>query len=97
MLDHELAKLYGVPVKAINQAVRRNTERFPADFAFRLEWDEIRALRSQTVTLKGQTPTKSRRGKHPKYAPYAFTEQGVAMLSSVLKSRRAILVNVEMT
>jgi ORF6N domain len=95
MPDGDLAKLYGVPVKAINQAVRRNAERFPADFAFRLDWDEARALRSQIVTLDDESSSASRRGKHAKYAPYAFTEQGVAMLSSVLKSRRAILVNVE--
>jgi hypothetical protein len=95
MLDADLAKLYGVQVKAINQAVRRNVERFPADFAFRLEWDEVAALRSQIVTLNEGGSRASRRGKHAKYAPYAFTEQGVAMLSSVLKSRRAVQVNVE--
>jgi hypothetical protein len=95
MLDADLAKLYGVQVKAINQAVRRNVERFPADFAFRLEWDEVAALRSQIVTLNEGGSRASRRGKHAKYAPYAFTEQGVAMLSSVLKSRRAVRTNVE--
>jgi hypothetical protein len=95
MLDRDLAKLYGVQVKAINQAVKRNAERFPADFVFRLDRAEVRALRSQFVTLDGGDSKLSRRGKHRKYPPYAFTEQGVAMLSSVLKSRRAILVNVE--
>lgn len=95
MLDADLANLYGVPVKAINQAVRRNTDRFPSDFAFRLDWDEAKALRSQIVTLDGASTKRLRRGEHAKYAPYAFTEQGVAMLSSVLKSKRAVLVNVE--
>jgi len=95
MLDADLAKLYGVPVKAINQAVRRNADRFPSDFAFRLDWDEAKALRSQIVTLDGASTKRLRRGEHRKYAPYAFTEQGVAMLSSVLKSKRAVLVNVE--
>jgi hypothetical protein len=93
MLDAELAKLYGVDVKALNQAVKRNIERFPADFMFLLSWQEVGALRSQFVTLdKGRG---SRRGTHAKYLPRAFTEQGVAMLSSVLKSRRAVRVNVE--
>jgi hypothetical protein len=93
MLDSDLAKLYGVPVKAINQAVKRNVERFPSDFAFRLDWEETRALRSQNVTL--DAGTESGRGKHAKYAPYVFTEQGVAMLSSVLQSKRAILAAVQ--
>jgi phage regulator Rha-like protein len=86
MLDADLAELYEVPVKVLNQAVKRNLERFPKDFMFQLEWEEAAALRSQTVTLKP--------GQHLKYRPYAFTEQGVAMLSSVLRSERAIQVNV---
>lgn len=89
MVDFDLAALYGVDVKALNQAVKRNRDRFPADFMFRLSALEAASLRSQSVTLK------SGRGRHRKYRPYAFTEQGVAMLSSVLRSARAIHVNVE--
>ena len=80
MLDTDLAKLYGVPTKVLNQAVRRNASRFPADFMFQLTGEEATTLRSQIVTLK------TGRGQHRKYRPYAFTEQGVAMLSSVLHS-----------
>jgi hypothetical protein len=89
LLDTDLAALYGVGVKALNQAVRRNRERFPTDFMFQLSTEEMAALRSQTVTLK------TGRGAHRKYRPYAFTEQGVAMLSSVLRSPRAVQVNIE--
>jgi ORF6N domain len=89
MLDADLAMLYGVPTKVLNQAVKRNLLRFPADFMFQLTREEHDGLRSQSVTLKRG------RGRHRKYLPYAFTEQGVAMLSSVLRSRRAVLVNVE--
>ncbi|MBL8633275.1 MAG: ORF6N domain-containing protein [Myxococcales bacterium] len=89
MLDADLAALYGVETKALNQAVRRNIERFPDDFMFQLTSDEAIGLRSQTVTLK------TGRGQHRKYLPFAFTEQGIAMLSSVLKSPRAIQVNIE--
>jgi hypothetical protein len=90
MLDSDLAALYGVRTKALNQGVRRNLERFPPDFMFQLTVDEAAvALRSQSVTLK------TRRGQHRKYRPYAFTEQGVAMLSSVLRSDRAVNVNIE--
>ena len=88
MLDRDLAELYGVTVSAFNQAVTRNAQRFPEDFMFRLTKQEFESLRSQIVTLKG-------RGKHPKYPPRAFTEQGVAMLSGVLHSKRAIEVNIE--
>jgi len=88
MLDTDLAKLYGVPAKVLNQAVRRNASRFPADFMFQLTGEEAAALRSQFVTLK------TGRGQHRKYRPYVFTEQGVAMLSSVLHSERAIQVNI---
>ena len=88
MLDADLASLYDVPTKIFNQAVRRNVERFPEDFMLQLTPEETAALRSQIVTLnKG-------RGRHTKYAPLAFTEQGVAMLSSVLKSKRAVQVNI---
>jgi len=95
ILDSDLAKLYGVSAKILNQAVRRNLERFPADFMFQLGWKELDALRSQIVTLEGSRPKGSRRGAHVKYRPYAFTEQGVAMLSSVLRSKQAVRVNVE--
>jgi hypothetical protein len=86
MLDTDLAKLYGVTTKVLNQAVKRNASRFPADFMFQLTTEETAALRSQFVTSKG------RGGRQ--YRPYVFTEQGVAMLSSVLHSERAIQVNI---
>lgn len=89
MLDSTLADLYGVPTKALNQAVRRNSERFPVDFMFELTTQEADRSRSQFVTLKRG------RGHNLKYRPYAFTEHGVAMLSSVLNSPRAVLVNIE--
>ncbi len=89
MLDADLAELYEVSTKRLNEQVRRNSRRFPSDFMFQLTKEEYSVLRSQFATLeKG-------RGRHRKYLPYAFTEQGVAMLSSVLTSERAILVNVE--
>jgi len=89
MLDSDLAELYEVTAKVLNQAVKRNIRRFPADFMFQLTEEESDSLRSQIVTLKRG------RGQHRKYLPYAFTEYGVAMLSSVLNSERAILVNIE--
>ena len=89
MFDSDLASLYGVRTKVLNQAVSRNIERFPADFMFQLTEEEATRLRSQIVTLK------TGRGRHRKYLPYAFTEQGVAMLSSVLRSPRAVQVNIE--
>ena len=95
MLDIELAALYGVRTKVLNQAVRRNLARFPDDFMFQLSWEETESLRSQFVTLDETGAAPARRGKHPKYRPYAFTEQGVAMLSSVLRSERAVRVNIE--
>jgi hypothetical protein len=88
MLDAALAELYGVPTKALVQAVKRNLPRFPTDFMFQLSAEEFNALRSQTVTSNA-----GRGGRRT--APYAFTEQGVAMLSSVLSSPRAIGVNIE--
>ena len=88
MLDGDLAELYGVETKVLLQAVRRNLNRFPGDFMFQLNYQEVAALRSQIVTLK------KGRGQHRKYSPYVFTEQGVAMLSSVLNSERAIEVNI---
>ena len=89
MLDRHLATLYGVPVKRLNEQVKRNLSRFPADFMFRLEKSEADALRSQIATLDRG------RGHHTKYPPFAFTELGVAMLSSVLQSERAVQVNIE--
>ena len=86
LLDSDLAALYGVQTKNLNKAVKRNAERFPADFMFQLTPEEVRSLRFQFGT------SKTRGGL--RYRPYAFTEQGVAMLSSVLKSDRAIRVNV---
>ena len=94
MLDRDLAKLYGVAVKVLNQAVKRNIKRFPDDFMFQLSWEEVQSLRSQIVTLSNTKPRISRRGRHIKYLPYVFTEHGVAMLSSVLNSERAIQVNI---
>lgn len=99
MLDKDLAELYQVGVKVLNQSVKRNRERFPSDFMFQLTGKELEDLsryqfgildtRSQFVTLnKG-------RGHNIKYPPYVFTEQGVVMLSSVLNSKRAILVNIQ--
>lgn len=85
MLDCDLARLYGVPTKSLLQSVKRNSERFPADFMYPLTRKEVAILRSQFVT-------SSWGGR--RYLPYAFTEQGVAMLSSVLKSRQAIEVNI---
>ena len=89
LLDADLAALYEVPTKVLLQAVKRNLDRFPQDFMFQLSADEFEALRSQSVTSKNP----GRGGR--RYAPYAFTEQGVAMLSSVLNSPRAIAVNIE--
>jgi len=89
LLSEHLAELYAVPVKVLNQAVKRNIDRFPDDFMFQLTPDESEAIlrsRSQIVTLK--------RGENIKYLPYAFTDQGVAMLSSVLRSPRAVEVNI---
>jgi hypothetical protein len=88
MLDADLADLYQVPTKVFNQAVRRNHARFPKDFMFRLTGKEARSLRSQIVTLENG------RGRYSKYAPNAFTEQGVAMLSAVLNSDRAIKTHI---
>src|SRR5438094_2463115 len=100
LFDADLAVLYGVSTGVLNQAVKRNRDRFPADFMFRLTTHEWRAIRSQTVTASGEPGNRSQivigSSKHrdPHYAPYAFTEQGVAMLSSVLRSPRAVEVNI---
>ena len=87
ILDSDIAALYGVQTRALTQAVKRNLDRFPPDFMFQLSDREFDHLRSQFVT------SSSRGGR--RYAPYAFTEQGVAMLSSVLKSKPAVQVNIE--
>jgi hypothetical protein len=95
ILDHDLAKLYGVATRSLNQAVKRNLDRFPEDFMFQLtkaetqELERVKPLRSQFVILK------KARGTHIKYQPYAFTEHGILMLSSVLKSQRAVEVNIQ--
>lgn len=88
MLDSDLAELYGVQTKVLNKAVDRNRDRFPDDFMFSISPEEYDSLRFQIGTLK------KGRGQHRKYLPNVFTEQGVAMLSSVLHSKRAALVNI---
>lgn len=96
LLDRDIAELYGVEIKALNQAVKRNAERFPEQFMFQLSSDEHqhvkKSLWSQLVTIEN---VEDLRGRHTKYLPYAFTEQGVAMLSAVLRSERAIKVSIE--
>ena len=87
MLDKDLAALYGVGNKVLKQEARRNIDRFPFDFMFELSKKEYQSLRSQNETLK--------RGQHSKYLPFVFTEQGVAMLFSVLKSEKAVHVNIQ--
>ncbi len=86
MLDRDLARLYGVQTKNLNKAVSRNLDRFPTDFMFQLTAEEHESLRFQSGTLK--------RGQHSKYHPFVFTQEGVAMLSGVLRSPRAVQVNV---
>jgi hypothetical protein len=95
ILDGDLANLYEVETKALNRAVRRNLDRFPEDFMFQLTTEEFTNLRFQSGTsnLRSQSGTSRWGGR--RYRPYAFTEQGVAMLSSVLHSARAIRVNIE--
>jgi hypothetical protein len=88
MLDEHLAELYGVKTKILNQAVKRNRKRFPGDFMFQLSFHEVRDLRSQFVTSN-----EGRGGR--RHLPYAFTEQGVAMLSTVLNSEHAVQMNIE--
>ena len=101
MLDRDLAELYGVPTKVLNQAVKRNIERFPERFMFQLSKDDIENLRSQIATTNAETSIRSqivtinkKQGQHLKYMPYAFTEQGIAMLSAVLKSDTAIAISI---
>ena len=88
MLDSDLAELYGVTTGRLNEQVSRNQDRFPEDFMFRLTQEEYDSLRSQIAILE------SGRGRHSKYLPRVFTEQGVAMLSSVLRSEQAVQVNI---
>ena len=87
MLDSDIAMLYGVPTKRLNEQVQRNIDRFPADFMFQLSKDEVESLRSQIATTN-----KGRGGSQ--YLPYAFTEHGVAMLSAILKSKRAVEMSI---
>jgi len=102
MLDSDLAAMYGVETKILNQAVKRNIERFPEYFRFQLTEEEMQSLNSQIVTSNSDNPLRSQivtlentRGKHRKYLPYAFTEQGVSMLSAVLRSETAIKVSIQ--
>jgi len=107
MIDRDLAELYGVETKRITEAVKRNIERFPEEFRFQLTAEENEFLRSQIVTLNNDSvplrsqfatlddENESQRGKHTKYLPYVFTEQGVAMLSAVLHSPTAIQVSIK--
>jgi hypothetical protein len=99
LLDRDLAMLYGVSTKRLNEQFNRNINRFPEDFAFQLTEDEWESLRSQFATLnrsRSQFVTlNTGRGKHRKYLPYAFTEQGVAMLSGILRSPQAVKMNIE--
>ncbi len=89
MIDQDLAELYDVSTGRLNEQVKRNLERLPKDFMFQLSKTEYNTIRSQIAILKVG------KGRHRKYLPYAFTEQGVAMLSSVLKSKRAVQVNIQ--
>lgn len=88
MLDFDLAELYEVETKRLKEAIRRNIERFPSDFMFELTRQEYNSLRTQIASLENG------RGKYSKFNPYAFTEQGVAMLSGVLNSKKAVEVNI---
>jgi hypothetical protein len=109
LLDRDLAALYGVETRVLNQAVKRNAARFPSDFMFQLSQEEVRRISQSVTSLSGRHSDSSqavmssrsrsqnvilKRGKNVKYPPYAFTEEGVAMLSSVLNSDRAVHVNI---
>jgi len=89
ILDADLAAIYGVPTKSLNQAVRRNPERFPEDFAFQVSAEEFVVLRSQIVTLE-----KPGRGQHRKYLPLAFTEHGALMAANLLRSPKAVQMSI---
>ncbi len=103
LLDADLAEMYGVETRALVQAVKRNRDRFPADFMFQLTLAELQRSRSQSVILNAEavdiaavvSKQSRKRGQNIKYLPFAFTEQGVAMLSTVLRSPRAVQVNIE--
>lgn len=104
ILDRDLAALYQVETKVLNQAVKRNIARFPEDFMFQLTKEEYKNLRSQVVTLenddeflRSQNVTIDMRGRHVKYLPYAFTEHGVVMLASLLRSDIAVTMSVQIT
>jgi hypothetical protein len=88
MLDFDLAELYGVPTKALNQAVTRNAQRFPEDFMFRLSREEAEAMNQSQIV------TGSQKHRDPRFRPRAFTQEGIAMLSGVLRSKRAVEINV---
>lgn len=92
ILDQDLADLYEVETKVLNQSVKRNIKRFPTDFMFRLATGEWQALKESSVFLRSQIVTSNRGGS--RYLPYAFTEQGVAMLSGILNSEKAIAMNI---
>jgi len=102
ILDADLGELYGVATRVLNQAVKRNRDRFPEDFMFQLTWEEAKGLRSQSVTLDGQDGDSGsrsqfvtlKRGGNIKYRPYAFTEHGAIMAATVLNSPRAVQVSV---
>ena len=100
MLDSDLAALYQVETKALKQAVKRNIERFPEDFMFELTKEEVECLRSQIVTLKNnpdetEEETSSKRGKHTKYLPYVFTQEGVAALRQMITGYQELLKRIE--
>jgi len=102
ILDRDLAALYGVETRVLNQAVRRNMDRFPEDFMFQLTKEEAESSRSQIVTLdetnmKSQTVILNKRGQNIKYRPYAFTEHGVVMLASLLRSDIAVTMSIQIT
>lgn len=101
MLDFDLAALYDVPTKVLNQSVKRNIARFPKDFMFQLTVEDYESIRFQVETLEGSNSSRSQivtlktgRGHNRKYMPYAFTEQGIAMLSGILSSDKAIQMNI---
>jgi len=89
IMDTDLARIYGIEIRRLNEQVKRNVDRFPDDFMFRLtteEWEKLRCLRSQNATLK--------RGQHRKYPPYAFTEHGALMAANILKSKMAVSMSI---
>ena len=99
VLAHDLAGLYGVSTKALNQAVKRNRDRFPDDFMFQLTWNEVESLRAQSAVSSDGVASRSqfvtlKKGRNIKYLPYAFTEHGAVMAASVLNARRAVEVSV---